>query len=196
MSKNMKQKKSIKVDINNNQVNPKFEVHKVSPISKAVTKITNGSPKQDIYEMSLPSEDHTQSWSDLESIRENLKDSIHTVTTKVHDIIHKLKDNNIVLTVEVALATSTLYKDMVNIADDLVAISNTHEGKTHVVADENDLALLLETFNHYQALFERFRALTFNELLIITEFVMSKKDILEVESEAVILDEYKKESIS
>lgn len=194
MSKSKKQKKGIKVEVTNNTMQPTIDIHKVSSISKAVTQATNGSPKKDIYEMSLPQEEHTQSWSDLEDIRKNLADSIHIISTQVSEVLNRLKDNQIEIPTEVALAASTMYKDMVSIADDLVEISNTHNGKRHVITDENDLALLLETFNHYQALFERFRGLTFNQLLIITEFTMNKKETLDKESEAVIVEEVKKDS--
>lgn len=174
-------------------MHPTLKVHKVKSISKAVAEATNGATKQDIFDMILPTEEHTQSWADLEIIRKNLADSIHTISIQVSNVLTTLKTTNVELPNEVALAASTLYKDLVNIANDLVEISSTHNGKTHVITDENDLADLLETFNHYQALFERFRGLTFNELLIITEFTLTTKKDNDKLADAEIVEEVTKE---
>ena len=44
--------------------------------------------------------------------------------------------------------------------------------KKGLVKNENDLSLALDIFNKYYLLFDRFKALTFQELLVITDFTM------------------------
>lgn len=190
MSKPKRQKKGTSSPAKADSLKPVYKVHHTSPIVKGIDVLTNNKHRKEIVDVTFEKETPTQSWSALEDIKQNLADSIYTISTQVAAVLKKLKEANVELTAEVALASSTLYKDLVNLSNDLTEIYSTHEGKMHVVTDENELTLLLETFNTYQLLFERFKALTFNELLAITEFTLDKKHELEaLPTEAEIVEE-------
>ena len=114
-----------------------------------------------------------QSWQDLDVLYNEIAQAMQDVSLKVADILNKCKNENIAITNEVSIASKALYNDLNNITDDLVKIKSMHSSKKGLVKNENELSEILDIFNKYYLLFDRFKALTFQELLVITDFTMS-----------------------
>ena len=113
-----------------------------------------------------------QSWEDLDSLYNEISAAMMDISIKVSDILNRCKTENIQVTNEVTLASKALYTDLTNMTDDLLKIKSLHANKKGLVKNENDLSLSLDIFNKYYLLFDRFKALTFQELLVITDFAM------------------------
>jgi hypothetical protein len=94
------------------------------------------------------------------------------LSLKVSQILNQCKDSSVQVPKEVVLASKALYTDLTNMTDDLLKIKSLHANKKGLVKNENDLSLALDIFNKYYLLFDRFKALTFQELLVITDFAM------------------------
>lgn len=114
-----------------------------------------------------------QRWEDLDRIYNDLAESIATISISVSDVVNKYKEASPTIPAEVGFAVKALFNDLTNMTEDLMTIKASHTGKIGVVKTDEDLAILLETFSKYQLLFDRFKALTFQELLVITEHTMS-----------------------
>ncbi len=114
-----------------------------------------------------------QSWEDLDVLYNEISVAMRDVSVQVANILNKCKTEGIQISNEVSIASKALYTDLNNITDDLIKIKSLHAGKHGLVKNENDLADILEIFNKYYLLFDRFKALTFQELLVITEFTMN-----------------------
>ena len=113
-----------------------------------------------------------QSWEDLDSLYNEISTAMVDISIKVSDILNRCKTENVQVTNEVTLASKALYTDLTNMTDDLLKIKSLHANKKGLVKNENDLSLSLDIFNKYYLLFDRFKALTFQELLVITDFAM------------------------
>ena len=114
-----------------------------------------------------------QSWEDLDSLYNEISSAMVDLSVKVSRILNQCKDSSVQVPKEVVLASKALYTDLTNMTDDLLKIKSLHANKKGLVKNENDLSLALDIFNKYYLLFDRFKALTFQELLVITEFAMN-----------------------
>lgn len=114
-----------------------------------------------------------QSWEDLDNLYNEISSAMVDVSLKVSQILNQCKERSISVPNEVVLASKALYSDLTNMTDDLLKIKSLHGNKKGLVKNENDLSLALDIFNKYYLLFDRFKALTFQELLVITEFAMN-----------------------
>ena len=114
-----------------------------------------------------------QSWSDLDNFYNEISSAMYDVSIKVSDILNKCKADGAAITNEVNIAAKALYTDLNNITDDLLKIRSMHSNKKGLVKNEDDLSEILDIFNKYYLLFDRFKALTFQELLVITDFAMT-----------------------
>ena len=114
-----------------------------------------------------------QSWEDLDVLYNEIAQAMQEVSVQVADILNRCKNEGIQITNEVSIASKALYMDLNNITDDLIKIKSMHANKHGLVKNENDLSDILDIFNKYYLLFDRFKALTFQELLVITEFTMN-----------------------
>lgn len=112
-----------------------------------------------------------QSWEDLDVLYNEIAQAMQDVSVKVASILNKCKAEGIQISNEVSIASKALYNDLNNITDDLIKIKSLHASKHGLVKNENDLSDILDLFNKYYLLFDRFKALTFQELLVITEFM-------------------------
>jgi len=144
----------------------------------------------------------TQRWEDLDKIYNELASSIAEISIQVSQVVNRYKETSVIVPNEVSLAVKSLYSDLTAMTEDLMGIKAQHTGRVGVVKTEEELAILLDAFNKYFVLFDRFRALTFQELLIITEHTMSVKETTaaspvtvegEVVEDAVIVEETKAE---
>lgn len=202
MAKNSKKIKGIKNNINTMGVNnePMVRVIKEKQVSKSISNALGDKNNKDIHIK------QTQRWEDLNSIYNDLAKGMVDLAQQVAQVVNTIKESGNEVTGELAIVVKALYVDLDNMSKDLTDILKHHEGKTGLVKNDDELAQLLETFNMYYLLFDRFKALTFQELLIITEHAMSIKkaneenieekkeeDIKNNIEDAVIVSEVKKD---
>lgn len=116
-----------------------------------------------------------QSWEDLNGLYNEISSAMVDLSLKVSQILNQCKDSSVQVPKEVVLASKTLYTDLTNMTDDIVKIKSLHADKKGLVKNENELSVALDIFNKYYLLFDRFKALTFQELIIITDFAMHLK---------------------
>ena len=137
---------------------------------KAIDKALGNSPSV-LDTLATKTEIH-QSWEDLDGLYNEISSAMVDVSIKVSRILNQCKDSSVQVPKEVVLASKALYTDLTNMTDDLLKIKSLHANKKGLVKNENDLSLALDIFNKYYLLFDRFKALTFQELLVITDFTM------------------------
>ena len=137
---------------------------------KAIDKALGNSPSV-LDTLANKIEIH-QSWEDLYGLYNEISSAMVDVSIKVSQILNQCKDSSVQVPKEVVLASKALYTDLTNMTDDLLKIKSLHANKKGLVKNENDLSLALDIFNKYYLLFDRFKALTFQELLVITDFAM------------------------
>jgi|JFJP01.1.fsa_nt_gi hypothetical protein len=179
MSKIIKKDKPVKI-VNE----PVIKVIKQKAINKNMAKAIGYPISDDIHI------EQTQCWEDLNNIYNDLAKGMIDLSQQVAAIINNIKLSGNVITGELSIAIKALYTDLDNMSKDLSDILKHHEGKTGVVKNDDELSQLLEIFNMYFLLFDRFRALTFQELLVITEHAMAIKNTAEANlSDAEIVSE-------
>lgn len=157
--------------------NSDFTIIKQKPLGKKISKALGIAPINDLV---INKSTLTQKWEDLYNIYNDLSSHMVELSKQVAQVLNSLKASGTPIPSEVAIASKALYKDLENMTTDLLAIRSKHDGKVGVVKDDQELSDLLECFNMYYLLFDRFKALTFQELLIITEHTMTlKKELAE-----------------
>lgn len=117
-----------------------------------------------------------QNWSEVDEIYQALGEGLIDVGEQVNkavSLINQVADLN---KDEVTITVRGLTSDISAFADDLAKIRKRHEGYTGVIKDENELALCLSVFSDYSILSERFKAITFNPMLTISEFLAEASD--------------------
>lgn len=146
------------------------KITKKKELAKTIDKALGNSSSNDII---VTKTELNQQWEDLDSLYSDIAGSIGELAHKVSHIINSYKQISAVIPSDMAVAVKTLYADLDSITEDLITIQAGHINKKGKVKNEEELSDLLENFNKYCLLFDRFKALTFQELLIITEHTMS-----------------------
>lgn len=163
------------------------KVTKKKEIVKSIDKAVGNASSDNVIATKI---ELNQTWEELNSLYSEIAGSIGELAHKVADVVNRYKVNYIMST-EMVLAVKTLYKDLESITEDLITIHASHINKKGIVKNEEELSDLLENFNKYCLLFDRFKALTFQELLIITECTMATKqdsveEVRSVEGEVIL----------
>lgn len=112
-----------------------------------------------------------QSWSDLDNMYQSVAEGICEIGYAVNEHIALAAGLDIENPQELAVIVKGIQQDIEIFTEDLIKIRKRHEGKTGFITDEDELALCFSIFNDYQALYDRFSAITLNPLLTITETI-------------------------
>lgn len=120
-----------------------------------------------------------QSWEELENIYQGIIKGIYDIGTQVNEAIRVINlikdyqtDPNIINTVE------TISSDISEFSNMLSTIHGKHSSKTGIVRSPEELVECLSIYNEYQIMFERFKSITFNPMLTITEYLTDAQVII------------------
>jgi len=126
-----------------------------------------------------------QSWSDVDAIYNTIASSIVEIGSNINDCIRIINQNGGNANNELVITVNGLTRDIEEFSKDLLKIKKRHEGFFGLVNDDNELALCLSVFNDYVILNDRFKAIIFQPILTITEFMADIKVKNEVTQPAV-----------
>lgn len=112
-----------------------------------------------------------QSWDEIESIYQQMSTGLLTIVNELNSAIKLIQISGAIQTPEIVNTINTLTTDIREYTDNLSKIHVSHEGKTGLVSDANDLDLCLTAFNDYVILNDKFQAIVFLPMLTISEFL-------------------------
>jgi len=118
-----------------------------------------------------PTDSNKQRWEELEDIHNSILNGIFTITSNLQNTLNIVKDidesNNPIL----VSAVKTITNDIAEVTDAVINLKKRYEGKKGYVEDGDDLALCLDIFNDYVLINEKFKSVTLEPMLTITEEV-------------------------
>lgn len=124
-----------------------------------------------------------QNWSQVDELYNTIATGIVEVAANVNQAIQLInlvsvdKNEN-----EIVAVTRTMKNDIESFTRDLITIQSRHKNYGGPIRDENELALCLSVFSDYSELNERFRAIIFNPMLTITEFLTVASEKIKYQS--------------
>lgn len=125
-----------------------------------------------------------QKWEDLEDLFNDIGGGIIRIGQEINEALAIVNPNIHHLEAggreELTVTVNGLNSDLKSFASDLAKIHKMHQGRTGIV-EADDYALCLEVFNSYVILQDRFKSLTFNPVVTITEKMISVRGKLEQE---------------
>lgn len=76
---------------------------------------------------------------------------------------------------ELLTATVSIKRDLDTFVDDLTKIRSQHQTKRGIIHDGDELALSIDIYNDYVLLFDRFKSIVMEPMLIVTEHLAEIK---------------------
>lgn len=141
-----------------------------------------------------------QKWEEMESMYTTIATGIinysEELSNSVKTITHYSNGKN---DPELIAVVNGFNNDINEFTNELIIIHNKHLGKIGVIKDPNELAECINIFQEYTALFEKFKTVTFNSSLLITEKLSDLRVKLSKESaisDAEIVSDVKKEIVN
>jgi hypothetical protein len=113
----------------------------------------------------------TQSWIEVDNIYKALGHSLVNVADNISMAISIIETNTETVDPEFVSTVKGLYKDLDVFSNDLVKINSRHKEFSGPINDGDELALCLSVFNDYSILSDKFRAVVFNPMLTISEYL-------------------------
>lgn len=113
-------------------------------------------------------------WDSVEEIYQStahaIVDTVQSFNTSVH-ILNEAK----ISSSELLAATQSIKNDLDSFINDLTKIRSQHQDKKGIIHDGDELAFSIDIYNDYVLLFDRFKSIVMEPMLIVTEHLAEIK---------------------
>lgn len=116
-----------------------------------------------------PEYDSKSSWNELTEVYEAIGTSIVEIGTRVNESVRLIQRAGLQGVRELVIAINGLRTDLEKYTTDLIATRKRHADKEGMVANGDELALMLSIYSDYRTIQEFIQANTFPVFILITE---------------------------